>query len=499
MPYHKLLQRQLDKLSREELNSDERFNRLVELVNSSYKAFEKDKEITEHVFQISQKEFSEINSKLKEEVEIKRFSIRRLKAALNEINIDEIETILDNDDDLLEIVDLINSQMSKRKEVESQLILAKKEAENASNAKSEFLSVVSHEIRTPLNAIIGMGHLLMKANPRLDQVENLKVLKISSDNLLLLINDLLDYNKIEAGDLDFENAVFNLKKLLAEIVDLNRNKANERLNKLILNLDDNLPNLFLGDQARLGQIINNLVSNAIKFTKRGTVTLNLILKSRNEESAIVEVSVIDTGVGIAEENLNSIFLPFKQVATSIVREHGGTGLGLAISKRILKKLNSDIFVESEFGAGSKFYFELELKTVVEKDSYLHSDQINHYNLHKKRILLVEDTLYNIAYATQLLEGWNAEVITAENGAIAVETMLTNNYDLILMDLQMPIMDGYTATSKIREFNSVIPIIALTASASSNVREQVIKAGMQDYVNKPFNPDDFYIKLKKYLN
>jgi CheY-like chemotaxis protein len=389
--------------------------------------------------------------------------------------------------------------MSKRKEVESQLILAKKEAENASNAKSEFLSVVSHEIRTPLNAIIGMGHLLMKANPRLDQVENLKVLKISSDNLLLLINDLLDYNKIEAGDLDFENAVFNLKKLLAEIVDLNRNKANERLNKLILNLDDNLPNLFLGDQARLGQIINNLVSNAIKFTKRGTVTINLILKNKNEESAIVEVSVIDTGVGIAEENLNSIFLPFKQVATSIVREHGGTGLGLAISKRILKKLNSDIFLESEFGAGSKFYFELELKTVVEKDSYLHSDQINHYNLHKKRILLVEDTLYNIAYATQLLEGWNAEVITAENGAIAVETMLTNNYDLILMDLQMPIMDGYTATSKIREFNSVIPIIALTASASSNVREQVIKAGMQDYVNKPFNPDDFYIKLKKYLN
>ena len=175
------------------------------------------------------------------------------------------------------------------------------------------------------------------------------------------------------------------------------------------------------------------------------------------------------------------------------------GLGLAISKRILKKLNSDIFLESEFGAGSKFYFELELKTVIEEDDYLHSDQINHYNLHKKRILLVEDTLYNIAYATQLLEGWNAEVITAENGAIAVETMLTNNYDLILMDLQMPIMDGYTATSKIREFNSVIPIIALTASASSNVREQVMKAGMQDYVNKPFNPDDFYIKLKKYLN
>jgi len=499
MSYHRLLQRQISKYSNEQLNSDENFIRFVEAVNNSYKSFDRDKEISEHAFATSQTEFEEMNSQLKEEIDLRRFSIKRLKATLNELNSNRLDSFADKDDDLLEIVDLLNEQMAKRKEVESQLLLAKEEAESASNAKSDFLSVISHEIRTPLNAIIGMGHLLLKGKPRPDQIENLKVLKTSSDNLLVLINDILDFNKIEAGKLDLEEAAFSVKKLINDIVNANANSASERQNQISITVDEKLPDLFIGDSLRLGQVLNNLVTNAVKFTKRGFIEVGLSLEKLKKDSAIMKIAITDTGVGIAAEDLNTIFLPFKQASSSITRKYGGTGLGLAITKRILKNLNSEIFVESELGVGSTFYFYLDLKIATDQtDHYQEGSQIE-YNLERKKILLVEDTLFNVLYATQLLESWNAEVLTAENGAIAVEMMQTNICDLVLMDLQMPVMDGYTATAKIREFNIITPIIALTASATSNVREKVTKVGMQDYVNKPFNPDDFYLKLKKYLN
>jgi CheY-like chemotaxis protein len=213
---------------------------------------------------------------------------------------------------------------------------------------------------------------------------------------------------------------------------------------------------------------------------------------------VLNFSVQDTGVGIAKENLKSIFLPFMQESTSITRQYGGTGLGLAITRKILGLFNSEIQVSSELGKGSKFYFMLELKTLDPDQKIPDENDIVDFDLNGKRILLVEDTLFNVLYATQLLEGWNANVDVADNGAIAVEMVKSGNYNLILMDLQMPVMDGHTAANKIREFNTEVPIIALTASASSDVRQKVIESGMQDYVTKPFNPDDLFIKLKKYL-
>jgi CheY-like chemotaxis protein len=211
----------------------------------------------------------------------------------------------------------------------------------------------------------------------------------------------------------------------------------------------------------------------------------------------LHISVHDTGVGIARENLENIFVPFMQASTSITRQYGGTGLGLAITRRILNLFKSDIIVESELGKGSKFHFTVELPTVDAEEMQRLENDIAGFDLKNKRLLLVEDTLFNVLYATQLLEGWNATVDVADNGQIAVDMVQCAEYDIVLMDLQMPVMDGYTATEKIREFNKKTPIIALTASATSDVRNKVLASGMQDYIVKPFNPDELIIKLKKH--
>ncbi len=497
--YHKLVERQLRKYSTDALLANDNFLRFAEAVSDSYKAFDKDKELSEHSFMISQQDFSDINNKLKEEFELKNLSIKKLKDALNNISSKASSNIENQDNDLLEIVELLNSEITTRKKVESQLLLAKEEAEQASIAKSEFLSIMSHEIRTPLNAVIGMGHLLLKNNPREDQTTNLRALKTSADHLLVLINDILDFNKIESGKLDLEETTFSLKKLITDIVTGNANSASERQNTIVIDIDEELPLHFESDSLRLGQVFNNLISNAVKFTKRGTITVSAKLKNKFTNGFVeVDFAIKDTGVGIASDKLTHIFMPFMQASTSITRKYGGTGLGLAITKRILGLLHANIHVSSEVGAGSVFYFTLILK-VADADTQIHSNEgIIDFDLKCKRILLVEDTQFNILFATQLLEGWNAIIDVAENGLLATEKLQQQQFDLVLMDLQMPVMDGYTATIKIREFNSKIPIIALTASATTNVREKVIAVGMQDYVTKPFNPDDFYLKLRKYL-
>lgn len=496
--FHKLLERQLRKFGTPDWNADPAIRQMLDAVNDSYLAYERDKELSEHAFMLSQEEFSQINQRLKAEIELRKLSISRLKESVAKLNIESQINGGGFDDDLLVIVDLISTEIARRQEAEKQMMAAKEEAEKASQAKSEFLSVMSHEIRTPLNAVIGMGHLLLKNNPRPDQLQNLTVLKKSADSLLILINDILDFNKIEAGMLQLEESDCNLKAVLNQVVDALRLQADDKNINLTLQVDDHLPDLVVADSLRLQQVLTNLCSNAVKFTNEGTVNVKVVLEEETSEYVSLHISVRDTGVGIDPAMLPQLFQPFMQASSSITRRFGGTGLGLAITKRLLQLMHSDIRVESTLTKGSNFHFTLQLKKSYSNGSQTNGGVDSEFNLGGRHILLVEDTPFNVLFASQLLQDWNAVVEVAEHGGIAVEKLKQTNFDLVLMDLQMPVMDGYTATREIRKFNQQVPIMALTASATSNVREKVLEVGMQDYVTKPFHPDEFYFRLKKLL-
>ncbi|MES2379194.1 MAG: ATP-binding protein [Bacteroidota bacterium] len=385
---------------------------------------------------------------------------------------------------------------------------AMEKAQKSSEAKSEFLSTMSHEIRTPLNAVIGMSNLLITGNPRPDQRENLEVLKFSAGNLLSIVNDVLDFNKIESGKLVFENTKFNIVELMHNICGGQMMAAQTKGVLFKLDVDSSLSRKVLfGDPTRMTQIIFNLVSNAIKFTAQGNIAVKATCIEDRHNRVTVNFSVKDTGIGIEENRLDIIFEPFIQESTATTRQYGGTGLGLAIVKRLLELQGLKIKVNSTPGVGSEFSFNMEfpVSTEVYEPTTIQSQTIteNSESLSAIRMLIAEDNPVNVMLMKKLLSKWNIVPSIAENGERAVELVQYGNFDIILMDLQMPVMNGFDAAKEIRKMpnpqKSGIPIIALTASALFDIRERVQESGMNDYVSKPFKPNELFEKIQNLVS
>lgn len=378
----------------------------------------------------------------------------------------------------------------------TQLIIAKDEAERSSKAKAEFLSTMSHEIRTPMNGVIGMINILLMENPKPDQLDNLNTLKFSAHNLLSLINDILDFNKIDAGKIDLERIEFDLKEVVKNIKMGFEPSAKEKGITIDVVFEDNIPDVLIGDPTRTSQVLTNLVGNSIKFTEKGEVLIIVSKRLRPGNQIEVTFRVKDTGIGISPEKLEHIFESFSQASSDTTRKFGGTGLGLAITKKLLELMGSRIQVKSKVGQGSEFSFRLifdisDKPKVVKK---VETEGVVFPSLKGYKILLVEDNLINIKIAKQILEKWDLEVDVAKDGREAINMFSPGKYHLVLMDLHLPEIDGYGATIEIRKVDSLIPIIALTAAALVQEKEKVFESGMNDFIAKPFKPHELYNKI-----
>ncbi len=368
-------------------------------------------------------------------------------------------------------------------------------------AKEQFLANISHEIRTPINGIAGMTDLLGQ-NPSADERETyLNAIKHSAENLKVIINDILDLAAIESGKLRFEKIGFNLTDLVPSLIGTFAYQAKDKKVKLDYTIDSKLNRILMGDPVRLNQVLINLISNAVKFTHEGSIHVTCSIEKLQKEVCWVRIEVEDSGVGIAGEKLHSIFESFSQADASVTRKYGGSGLGLTIVKQLVELQQGKITVQSQENHGSRFI--VLLPYVIGKPSALPEStlsrrpSINPSQTESMKILLVEDNDINRLYAKSILKNWNCFVDIAENGLVAVEKVKNNFYDVVLMDIQMPVMDGYEATRAIRSMSDSkkdIPIVALTANATRADIDKCVASGMNDYLPKPFTPDDLHRKI-----
>lgn len=379
-----------------------------------------------------------------------------------------------------------------------EMTAARKRAQVASKAKSEFLALMSHEIRTPLNGMIGSLNLMDQKKLSSEDAEHLDTVRKSSSLLTTIINDILDFSKIEAGQFSLNSHVVDIEALIKDVELFYKPIMEDKglqLNVEIINLKQRY---LIGDDIRIKQILNNYLNNALKFTSRGSVSLKI---EQNPDQSI-KLSVSDTGIGINNEDLGKLFSDFSQVNTGANRSFGGTGLGLAISKRMAALMGGAVGVESQFGKGSSFWATLKLET-SSLEAYNDQNQTLK-SMHEENldglstdILLVEDNKINQIVARKLLEKQGCKVTLANNGIEALDLVQTDEFDLVLMDCQMPIMDGFEATRKIRQSGNDIPIIALTANAQNSDRDACLEAGMNDFLSKPFDPPALFEMIRRY--
>jgi signal transduction histidine kinase/CheY-like chemotaxis protein/TolA-binding protein len=384
----------------------------------------------------------------------------------------------------------------KNKELTEQ----KEKAEFASKARSEFLSTVSHELRTPLNAINGITYLLLQEKPKASQLNYLKSLEFSGNYLLSFINDILEINRLESNNVHIEKIKFNLVELVNNINQsfsgfISKNNINFKL-KLDIEGNENL----VGDPTKLSQILINLINNSIKFTKNGDVTLDIKTVKETDNKTTLKFVVQDNGIGIPEDKIENIFDSFSQGSVEINRTYGGTGLGLSIVKKIIELMGSEIHLESKVNEGTKFYFNLDfeksdLKTISSIES---SEIISHENLKGKTVLLVEDNKINQMITKKMVENKGMICTIIDNGEDSIVAMQENKFDMVLMDVHLPGINGTEATAEIRKFDTETPIIALTAISLNENREMLLSYGMNDVVTKPFSPEHFYNVISSYF-
>ncbi len=430
-----------------------------------------------------------------------------LRSHADLITIDSLKTVLEHEVQVRTAE--LRENNAKLLELSAELSRAKDEAESASRFKSGFLANMSHEIRTPMNTIIGMAQLALRNDAEQNRSDYLNKILVSGEHLLGVIDDILDFSKIEAGRLVLENTSFDLAQIRKTLSNLVGWKATEKNLEICFNFDSDIPPRLCGDPLRLSQILINYANNAIKFTHHGIIVIHAQKMSEDESSVLLRFDVRDTGIGISAEQKSLLFQPFQQAHSSTSRHYGGSGLGLAISKRLAELFAGEVGVESELGQGSTFWFtarlakEMASSQPAGQDGKRAQESRKHPSLARLegvRVLLVEDHPFNQQVAVEFLEQAGATVSCADNGMDALERLRDEQFDCVLMDAHMPVMDGMEATRQIRANAALmrLPVIAMTANVSREERNHYLAAGMDDFIGKPFKPDTLYSTIAKWV-
>ncbi len=485
---HPLLKRQVKKyLGLQEEIPEHLFN-FLKSVNQSYLLYDSNRELVERAMRLSGEELFEKNAKLFEEAAVQRALINNIKDAIQTISPEQ--EIKDND--ILRIGEVLTNTVKERKEFEKQLEEARENAEQSLETRKLFLANISHEIRTPINAISGMSGILADTDISDTQKQYVNAIQSSSKSLMVIVNDILDMSKLESGKFSADFIPFDIHSIVDPLYTSYLLRTDEKGISFSVDYPKDMPKWVFGDPTRLGQILNNLISNAIKFTDKGKVSLKITFEKKGKLNEFC-FTVTDTGIGIDQEKLKTIFEFFSQEDNTITRRFGGTGLGLAISKSIAELLGGEIKVESEKNIGSTFKFCLSMPEAAEQEKNV---TVAQSDLTEKNVLIVEDNELNRFLAVTILKKWNANIHIAENGEEAVTAVKNKDIDVVLMDIQMPVMDGVAAAKAIRnELNSNVPIIALTANALESEKEKCWQAGMNEYITKPYNPQYLLEKIK----